>query len=217
MTRTPHSPIPSQPHPTQGGRPRRRPSRTAAALALLVAAAGGLSGCSAMSEATAVKPYQAADGYNTTVPFAGGELKLQNMLVVTSGAYKPGQVVGGLIYEGKEALTLSLAEVARSSFEVKPGVLTKLGPGGTSLVITLTPAPPGGHTQLTFVNPEGARFMVEVPVLSNTGYYSSISPTAPTGEPTPTGQATPDAEASPGTEASPSEGAQSTASPTATP
>lgn len=200
MTRTPRSPRPFDPR-RSSVRPVARRGRLlrAALAATAIGATGLLSGCTYTSDATAIKPYQAADGYSAQFRFGDGEVRLRNVLIVSAGQGKPGALIGALSYTGSAPVTLSITGIMGSRLTVRPGESTTLGSPEASPVFDAVTVPPGAHEQVEFETAEGARFSISVPVVPPRDYYSSLSPKTPTRSlpGTPEADATEDPEASP--------------------
>lgn len=180
---------------------RVRPSlhlRLSATAAVALVGAG-LAGCSATNPITTQEPYAASDGVRTVL----GELKAENLLILTSGEGEAASLHGALSNDGGDDLTVTFAledgtEIGSVDVSAGDGVLLG-GTDGEALLFT-SPDVPGATTDVTVTTATGGSESVPVPVLDGTlpEYAEQLptalpttTPTAPTGvdptlEPTPT-------------------------------
>lgn len=163
--------------------PRPRTLR-AAALVVGVAVAGlTLAGCSATNQITTEDEYSASDGVRATI----GDVRASNLLVLTAAEGDPGTLQGGLINQGTEdrSVTLAIGE-EETVVELGPRETVLLGvsdaedEGFAEVTFPAIEAPPGGLVPVTISTPEGGSIVVQVPVLDGTlPEYASQVPTAP--------------------------------------
>lgn len=164
--------------------PARRPNRRAGAVGTALAAVL-LSGCSAFSEQTTGLDYAPSDGVQGELDQVG----VRNAFVVASGAGSPGTLVGSLVNNGDEDVTVTLtSEVPGLSgdIEVPAGQVVMLGPDGDETVETpQVGTVPGRHLLLAFSTDGGTALELDVPVLDGTlPEYADLVPTeAPAPEP----------------------------------
>jgi hypothetical protein len=175
-------------------RPFRRPVSRASALGTVLAAllgclalVGGLAGCSERSPIQSVKPYDPTDGLVVNM----GSLAVRDLLVVSAGTGQPGVVSGALVNTGTSDLTVSFTAQGDSAtsapVSVPAGQLVRLGSGNgaTNVQFATVSVPPGGLLAVRVSTPPTGPRVLEVPVLTPSLEYSTITPT-----PQPTESAT---------------------------
>jgi hypothetical protein len=163
--------------------PRPRTLR-ASALVVGVAVAGlVLAGCSATNPLTTQDEYSASDG----VAFTLGDVRGSNLLVLTEAEGAPGTLQGGLVNEGTEdrSVTLAIGD-EETVVELGPRETVLLGvseaedEGFAEVTFPAIDVPPGGLVSVTVSTPEDGSTDVQVPVLDGTlPEYASQVPTAP--------------------------------------
>jgi hypothetical protein len=162
--------------------PRPRALR-AAALAVGVVAGLTLAGCSATNQITTEDEYSASDG----VRFTLGDVRGSNLLVLTEAEGEPGTLQGGLINDGDEdrSVTVAIGD-EETVVELGPRETVLLGvsdaeeEGFAEVTFAAVDAPPGGLVSVTISTPEDGSIEVEVPVLDGTlPEYATQVPTAP--------------------------------------
>lgn len=163
--------------------PRPRTLR-AAALVVGVAVAGlTLAGCSATNQITTEDVYSASDG----VRFELGDVRGSNLHVLVAAEGDPGTLQGGLINDGTEdrSVTLAIGD-DETVVELGPketvllGVADAEGEGYAEVTFPAVDAPPGGLVPVTISTPEDGSIVQQVPVLDGTlPEYASQVPTAP--------------------------------------
>ncbi|MFL6100201.1 MAG: hypothetical protein ACJ71T_09635 [Actinomycetales bacterium] len=182
-------------------RPFRRPvSRMSALGTVLVALlgclglVGGLGGCSERSPIQSVEPYDPTDGLIVNL----GSLAVRNLLVVSAGSGQPGVVSGALVNTGTSDLSVSFTAQGDSGtsapVSVPAGQLVRLGSGNgaTSVQFATVSVAPGGLLAVRVSTPPTGPRVLEVPVLSPSREYATITPTPqPTTAPTDTPTGTP--------------------------
>jgi len=164
--------------------PRPRTLR-AAALVVGVAVAGlALAGCSATNPITTQNAYSSSDG----VRFTLGDVRGSNLHVLVAAQGDPGTLQGGLINDGSEdrSVTLAIDDDEKTTVELGPKETVLLGvsdaeeEGYTEVTFAAVDAPPGGLVPITISTPEDGSIVVQVPVLDGTlPEYASQVPTAP--------------------------------------
>jgi hypothetical protein len=161
--------------------PRPRTLR-AAALAAGVAVVGlALAGCSATNQITTENPYSASDGVRVVV----GDVRGSNLLVISSAKGEPGTLIGGLVNDGDEPRTVTVAAGDDSTdVELGPKETVLLGGGdvpedGTADVLfEAVSVPPGAVLQVTISTPEDGSVTANVPVLDGSlPEYATLVPT----------------------------------------
>ncbi|HEU4330336.1 MAG TPA: hypothetical protein VFR40_04410 [Lapillicoccus sp.] len=156
-------------------RPGRRP---AAALAVvLVGAAAALAACSTQSPAQTTVSYQPADGVDANL----GSVLARGLVLVSAAKDAPGVLVGSLINDGTDPVTVTFLTQAQAQAGEKTGPTMQLK--ATSQVpisgvqIDSVPAAPGALTTIALSSSAGQVF-ADVPVLLPDGYYANATATA---------------------------------------
>lgn len=177
----------------------KRPTRRlTASTAALTAALGSLvlSGCALRSPVQSIKPYQPSDGVVANLD----TLAVRNLLVVSEGNGKPGVLSGALVNNGTTEVDVTFtpanATTPSEPVPVPPGQLVKLGndAGAVHVQISAVAAAAGANLLMSVTTPQTGPSTLNVPVLSPTLEYATITPSA-----TPSEPATPEASASPTT------------------
>ena len=157
----------------------RRPGRgpAAALAAVLVGAATALAACSTQSPTQTNVPYQPADGVNVTI----GSIEARGLVLVAAAKDAPGVMIGSLINNGPDAVTVTFLTQAQAQANEKAGPTMQLKPTSQAPIngvqIDSVPAAPGALTTIALSSNAGQVF-ADVPVLLPDGYYSSATPTA---------------------------------------
>lgn len=180
--------------------PRPRTPRLLA-LAGVTAAALVLAGCSATNPITTQDEYAASDGVRVTV----GEIRGDNLLVLSDGDGGPGVLHGGIANDGSEdeRVTLTFEGSEPTTVDVPAGGVVLLDgtdeDGRVDVRLAAVDTIPGGVVTLTFGTDTWGASTIDVPVLDGTlPEYAGLVPTAtPTPTPTPTPTATETAAAEP--------------------
>lgn len=176
-----------------------------------------LSGCSFWAPQTAAQPYVPSDGAAADIgKLEYGGVKLRNFLLVSGGKGAAGALVGAVVNEGTEPVTVQIGIFARDSQQplastsvtARPGELVKVGAGdgGPALRVPAVPEAPGSVLVMRVNTAEGGATL-QLPVLPPIGAYASISPAASptsTTAPSPTDSSSPRPSQSPSPTGSPS-------------
>lgn len=155
-----------------------------------IVAALALSGCQWTSPITTAKQYDPSDGVSGTI----GDVRLDNVLVISDAKGAPGNVVG-LVNNG----TAEPAQVSVSTLDagqqggapsapiaVPAGAAAQLTPPpgqGKALTLAAVPAPPGASMQL-LVRTQAGQTVLDVPILPAQGPYKGYAPAGATTTPT---------------------------------
>ena len=163
--------------------PRPRTLRAAALVVGVTVAGLALAGCSATNPITTQDQYSASDGVRFTI----GDVRGSNLLVLTAAEGDPGTLQGGLINEGSEdrSVTIAIGD-EETVVELGPKETVLLGVGRAAedgfaeVTFPAIDVPPGGLVPVTLSTPEDGSIDVQVPVLDGTlPEYASDVPTAP--------------------------------------
>ncbi|MDO8121664.1 hypothetical protein Q6346_10120 [Isoptericola sp. b490] len=160
---------------TRSTRTRRALLATAA-----LASAAVLAGCGA-SETT---NYAASDGVDVTL----GHLTGDNLMVLTAAKGDPGTMIGALINDGDQPMTVQLGVgsavvpvqvPARSTVLLGPQQNAPAAPPATTVDVRSVPAPPGALVSVSVASDVSGRTTVQVPVLDGTlPAYASLVPSS---------------------------------------
>ena len=157
----------------------RRPGRgpAAALAAVLVGAATALAACSTQSPAQTTVAYQPADGIDVNL----GSVLARGLVLVSAAKDAPGVLVGSLINNGHDAVTVTFLTQAQAQASEKTGPTMQLKPSSqvpiSGVQFDSVPAAPGALTTIVLSSNAGQVF-ADVPVLLPDGYYSSATATA---------------------------------------
>lgn len=139
-----------------------RPLRRTFAVAALALA---LAGCSQTNPIQTDRPYAAADGVRVTV----GDLRVENLLAVTTGADEPGALSGAVVNDGDAEVQVTLTAGDSSSVLNVPGGESVLfGTGsdaGETVTLDSVAAAPGALLDVTVASDRDGSVSVRVPVL----------------------------------------------------
>lgn len=148
-----------------------------------------LSGCSFWAPQTAAQPYVPSDGAAADIGrLEYGGVKLRNFLLVSGKKGAPGALVGAVVNEGTEPVTVQIGVFARdaggqgqplasTSVTARAGELVKVGAGdgGPALRVPEVPEAPGSVLVMRVSTAQGGATL-QLPVLPPVGPYASISP-----------------------------------------
>jgi hypothetical protein len=164
-----------RPLSTGSRRPGRRPA--AALAAVLVGSSIALAACQTMSPVQTDVPYQPADGINVNL----GTLDARGLVLVTAAKGASGVVVGSLINNGRDPVTVTFLtpEQAQSSSANGPSMEVSASQQVpiTGIQLQNVTAAPGDMTNIVLQTKAGQVF-ANVPVLLPDGYYATSTATA---------------------------------------
>ena len=177
---------------------RRRAVAVSAAATLTL----GLAGCSTFSPATITTPYPAADGSSVSIADSG--VKLRNFLVVSAAKGGPGQVIGAVVNETARPVVVTMqtdlgptGQPSQTTIKVRAHGITQVGPEGTPVSISDTPAAPGALMSISANYEPAGGITLTVPVFAPSGVYASYTAAPTTAAPTPSATTTKGAKATP--------------------
>lgn len=143
---------------------RSRPPRPTAAV-LAAAAALALVGCSATNPIQTDRGYAASDGVRVTLD----DLRVENLLAVTTAAGEPGALSGALVNDGAADARVTLAagdSTAELAVPAGGSVLFGTGSGaGERVELDEVAAAPGALLEVTVTADTAGSATVQVPVL----------------------------------------------------
>lgn len=150
----------------------RRATLTLGTVALVAAS---LTACNKMSPQQTDVGYAPADGIEVDL----GQVKVRDLLVVSSGEGKAGAVNGLLVNQGTQPAQVSFAlgeSGAPVTATVDPGQALNLA--SQQVTLPSVPAKPGAMVNLQVGTSTTGMQNPLVPVLPPTGYYATVTPTA---------------------------------------
>lgn len=145
-------------------------------------AALALSGCQWTSAITTAKQYDPADGVSGTI----GDVRLDNVLVISDKNGGPGTVVGMVNNGTSEPAQVSVSTLdagqqggaAGAPISVPAGAAVQLTPPagqGKQTTLSAVPAPPGASVQL-LIRSQSGQTVLDVPILPAEGPYKGYAP-----------------------------------------
>jgi hypothetical protein len=145
-----------------------------------VAGALALSGCQVTSPQQTTVPYQPADGVNVTL----GDVKVNDLVVVTSAKGKEGVLSGQVINNGTQAATVTFSAAGggpQLTKQVAARSTTRLSgePGVSPVTLPTVSVEPGSMLGLSIGTSSAGTDQVDVPVLLPDLYYATITPAPP--------------------------------------
>jgi hypothetical protein len=162
--------------PHSGGRPTSpRPSLRRLLPVAAVGAALALSACQTQSPIQTDVPYVAADG----VPVDLGAVQLRDLVVISGGKDKPGVLSAAVSNTSGQAqrIAFSLPQ-AQPVYAEAPAYSERRLSDASQVQLPDVPVSPGDVVTLSVQSPSAPAVVVVVPVLSASGYYASLGPTA---------------------------------------
>ena len=141
-------------------------TRSRRAVVPAVALALALTGCSATNTITTQADYAASDGVRAEL----GDLRLGNLLVLTSAEGEVGTLIGSVTNDGSQdaAVDITVGE-STTALAVDARSTVVLGSqDGEQVEIESVPAPPGAFVAVTVTSDVGGTMTVRVPVLDGT-------------------------------------------------
>ncbi|MDF8265541.1 hypothetical protein [Luteipulveratus flavus] len=140
-----------------------------------------LSSCQSLSEQTTDLKYDAGDGVSATV----GALQLSNVLLVTTGKGKPGEMHGMVTNNGSTAAQLQVTPAGSTPATISVPPLTAVrldgqasgdaAAGGSGVKVPSVSADPGRMVQVTFSTGRSGSSAVQVPVLLDQYPYGTAT------------------------------------------
>jgi hypothetical protein len=163
--------------PRSGGRSTSpRPSLRHILPVAVACAALALSACQTQSPIQTDVTYVPADG----VPVDLGSVQVRDLVVVSGGKDKPGVLSASVSNNSGEAQRLAFAlPQAQPVFAEAPAYSERRLSDATQVQLPDVPVSPGDVVQLSVQSQNRPAVLVLVPVLSASGYYASLAPTAP--------------------------------------
>ncbi|MBT8163113.1 MULTISPECIES: hypothetical protein [Arthrobacter] len=172
-----------------------------------------VTGCGYINPQQTDQQYSPSDGVRADL----GSLQLRNILIVSTGAAKPGRVIGAVFNQSANdaTLTISGSDGAQTSIPVKGNSETYLNQSTNPAILSTSGGAPGTLVSVTIKSGTDSSTL-QVPVLDGSlkEYQAYIPTPSATPSPSVSDSASPSGSASTGVSMSPSTGA--TASPTAT-
>lgn len=145
----------------------------AAVVGLLAVAATSLSGCAAQTTI----PYMPGNGVSAEV----GTVQVRALVLVADAAGATASVSGVALNSGA-ATTAVMVRTLDEALATTPGPSVPVAAGGTARLdgtpVAKSPAAPGAMAKLVLSTPEAGDVIVLVPVVSRTGSYATVTPTA---------------------------------------
>lgn len=162
--------------PSASARPAgRRPGRSLAATAGLLAAALLVTGCSLTSRNLTLEAYAPSDGLDVDL----GDLLVRNVLVVSAGNGAEGMVSATMVNRSPSELRV-LLEAAESSqvLTLEPGESVQLGSGEeqVAFVVDSVEVPAGGLLEVTVTSDAAGAETLQAPVYSPVAEFATITP-----------------------------------------
>jgi len=156
-------------------------------------AALALSACQTQSPIQTDVPYVAADG----VPVDLGAVQLRDLVVISGGKDKPGVLSASMSNSSGEATRIAFAlPQAQPVYAEAPAHSEQRLSDATQVQLPAVPVSAGDVVTLSVQSPNAPAVVVVVPVLTASGYYATLAPTAaPSPTETATSTATPTATA----------------------
>ncbi|NCT91933.1 hypothetical protein GXB85_13355 [Cellulomonas sp. APG4] len=152
--------------------------RRAVVVPLALATAAGLSACSATNPITTTTTYAASDGVRVELD----DVRLGNVIVLSSAEGAPGVVVGQITNDGDEdvRVTLGVDGALAEPVAVDARGTALLSPdGGDEVTLDAVPVAPGAYVELQIAVDGGATTTAQVPVLDGTlPEYADLVPDA---------------------------------------
>ncbi len=139
-----------------------RPPRRLVAVAALALV---LAGCSQTNPIQTDRPYAPADGVQVTV----GDLRVENLLAVTTGADEPGALSGAVVNSGSGEVEVTFTAGDSSAvLQVPAGGSVLFGTGndtGETVLVDSVAAAPGALIDVTIASDRDGSVTAQVPVL----------------------------------------------------
>ena len=175
--------------PRSGGRSTSpRPSLRRILPVAVAGAALALSACQTQSPIQTDVPFVAADG----VPVDLGAVQLRDLVVISGGKDQAGALSASVSNTSGEAQRIAFAlPQAQPVYAEAPAHSERRLSDATQVQLPAVPVSAGDVVTLSVQSQNEPAVLVVVPVLSASGYYATLSPTAPPATSTATATATP--------------------------
>ena len=134
--------------------------------AVILGAALSLAGCALTANITTSLDYSASDGAAVVV----GDVRAQNLLLVTAGEGEPAALTGTLYNDGDApvSITVTVGSTA-DTYAIEPMDSVQVGPGvGAEAFITTAPFAPGLLASATLTVENSAAGTTPVPIVDGT-------------------------------------------------
>ena len=175
--------------PRSGGRSTSpRPSLRRILPVAVAGAALALSACQTQSPIQTDVPFVAADG----VPVDLGAVQLRDLVVISGGKDQAGVLSASVSNTSGEAQRIAFAlPQAQPVYAEAPAHSERRLSDATQVQLPAVPVSAGDVVTLSVQSQSAPPVLVVVPVLAASGYYATLSPTAPPATSTATATATP--------------------------
>ncbi|WP_347352446.1 hypothetical protein [Intrasporangium sp.] len=162
--------------------------RTLAALVTAATVTLGTAGCMVFSPVQTDVPYAPADGVQADL----GSVAIRDLVLVVGGSGEA-MVSGGLVNQSTEPVTVQFAAQEEGNgsgvqLDLQPSEQVNLADQG--LQLSGITAKPGTVIPVQVTSSTAGTTLLNVPVIADTGYYATVTPTAVPTVVTPTGVAT---------------------------
>lgn len=150
--------------------------KRAGAVAALSAALLSATGCGYIYTQPTTLVYSASDGVKADV----SDVKLRNIMVIATDANSEGRVLGTILNDGNEDVTVEFAfESGTQTVQVPAGEEVRLEDDAHKLIVSPAGAEPGHNLDGTQVTVNGESTEMNIPVLDGTlDEYASYLPNA---------------------------------------
>lgn len=162
------------------------PTRRLALAVAALATAAGLSACQVASPITTNQPYDPADG--VSVDTDTGDVQVRDLLIVSEGNGGPGAVLGYVVNNSAEALSVQVAlEIEGTRTDLAPALQIPAesaarfdgriaeGEFEEPIIAEEIPGLPGGLIDLRITTSAGEVSSTSAPVLPPDGYYANYA------------------------------------------
>ncbi|GAC1371063.1 MAG: hypothetical protein NVSMB43_06730 [Pseudarthrobacter sp.] len=177
---------------------RAQSGKLALAAGVLALGLATMTGCGYITPQQTTHQYSASDGIRADL----GPLQLRNMLIVSSGADKPGRLIGAVYNSSSQdiKLTVNGAKGSQAQVPVKANSYTLLNQSTDAAILSTSGGIPGSLVDIKVAeNGTNVTKTVQMPVLDATlTEYKEYLPAAsqPTGSASPTPSTSPSPSAS---------------------
>lgn len=150
--------------------------RTLTALAAAAVVTVGTAGCQVFSPVQTEVPYAPADGVQANL----GSVAIRDLVLVVSGS-GDAVVSGGLVNQGTEPVTVQITphqesgSASGSELKLQPAEMVDLAQQG--LQLSGITAKAGTVVPVSVTSSAAGTTLLNVPVVADTGYYATVTPT----------------------------------------